>query len=95
MILDGQCGTFNPLLLECLRDIEEDLKSNLFQDMYYVDGQVISRLIDEVLDKHITKNEDIQINDNLKHENMKDFSFKYDASKEEVQVSQNLSQKLH
>lgn len=94
MILDGQCGTFNPLLLECLKDIEEDLKSNLFQDMYYADGQVVSRLIDEVLDKHLTKNEEVQVSDNLKHKNMEDFSFKYDASKEEVEVSQNMADKF-
>lgn len=27
MIMDGQCGTFNPLLLECLRSVEEILET--------------------------------------------------------------------
>lgn len=26
MILGGECGTFNPLLLECLADIQDKLK---------------------------------------------------------------------
>lgn len=29
MILNGECGVFNPLLLECLRDIAEELKQEL------------------------------------------------------------------
>ncbi len=28
MILNGECGAFNPLLLECLRDIEEEIKND-------------------------------------------------------------------
>ncbi len=27
MILAGECGTFNPILLECLKDAEELLKN--------------------------------------------------------------------
>lgn len=29
MIMNGECGTFNPLLLECLQDIKEELKKEL------------------------------------------------------------------
>lgn len=29
MILNGECGCFNPLLLECLKDVQEDLKEEL------------------------------------------------------------------
>ena len=29
MILAGECGQFNPLLLECLEDIQETLKEDL------------------------------------------------------------------
>ena len=29
MILNGECGTFNPLLLECLKDIQGRLKEEM------------------------------------------------------------------
>lgn len=29
MILAGECGTFNPLLLECLTDIQDTLQEDL------------------------------------------------------------------
>ena len=32
MILGGKCGTFNPLLLECLKDIEGSLQAELKKD---------------------------------------------------------------
>lgn len=32
MILGGECGTFNPLLLECLKDIEGSLQTELKKD---------------------------------------------------------------
>lgn len=32
MILGGECGAFNPLLLECLKDIQEKLKIHLNKD---------------------------------------------------------------
>ena len=25
MILNGECGTFNPVLVECLKDIQDEL----------------------------------------------------------------------
>ena len=31
MILNGECGTFNPLLLQCLTDVQADLKEELRQ----------------------------------------------------------------
>ena len=31
MILNGECGAFNPLLLQCLTDIQADLKEELQQ----------------------------------------------------------------
>ena len=39
MILGGQCGAFNPLLLECLKEISKNLKSELlnnYQEVYGV-----------------------------------------------------------
>lgn len=32
MILDGECGVFNPLLLECLLEIQKELKEEMGQD---------------------------------------------------------------
>lgn len=32
MILGGECGAFNPLLLECLEDIQDKLKRHLYQE---------------------------------------------------------------
>lgn len=32
MILGGQCGVFNPLLLECLKEISKNLKSELLNN---------------------------------------------------------------
>ena len=34
MILDGECGTFNPLLLQCLTDIQDELRSELQNDFH-------------------------------------------------------------
>ena len=33
MILDGECGVFNPLLLECLKDVEKELEERLAEDL--------------------------------------------------------------
>ena len=38
MIVDGQCGVFNPLLLECLCDISEEMKASLFENENYNAG---------------------------------------------------------
>ena len=32
MILDGECGAFNPMLLECFVEIEDDLKRDLEEE---------------------------------------------------------------
>ena len=32
MILEGECGSFNPLLLECLKDIQDDIKREINYD---------------------------------------------------------------
>ena len=35
MIQNGECGTFNPLLLQCLNEVQNELKAELQND--YVD----------------------------------------------------------
>ena len=32
MILNGECGAFNPMLLECFVEIEDDLKRELEEE---------------------------------------------------------------
>ena len=32
MILEGECGSFNPLLLECLKDIQDDIEREINYD---------------------------------------------------------------
>lgn len=32
MIMNGECGTFNPILLECLKDVQDTLKTELRDD---------------------------------------------------------------
>lgn len=34
MILDGECGAFNPLLLQCLKDIQDELRDELKNDFH-------------------------------------------------------------
>lgn len=34
MILNGECGAFNPLLIQCLTDIQDELKSELKNDFH-------------------------------------------------------------
>ena len=34
MICNGECGTFNPLLIECLRDIQDSIKRELQETVY-------------------------------------------------------------
>lgn len=55
MILNGQCGTFNPLLLDCLCDIEEVIQRELENDYVRVDGQVVSKITDEIVENQLTK----------------------------------------
>lgn len=50
MILAGECGTFNPLLLECLKDIQgnlqEELKKAAQQPTYSKGNQLTGKLLD-------------------------------------------------
>ncbi len=48
MILNGECGVFNPLLLECLRAIEADLRAVEAGTHYDFSAQVID-VADEIL----------------------------------------------
>ena len=48
MILDGQCGAFNPLLLECLQDISDSLQEELRQSASQNRQQEVSSIVQEM-----------------------------------------------
>ncbi len=56
MILDGECGQFNPLLLECLIDVHESLRQELQQSLpsqhYLSEVQKVSQ--DVIKEKYLT-----------------------------------------
>ena len=82
MILDGQCGVFNPLLLECLTAVSESLPEELKQDTARMDPEGVKELTEELLRRHeITSSErTLQL---LEHERMK-YSF-FASLSEEIQ----------
>lgn len=60
MIVNGECGAFNPLLLECLQDIAEELKEELAKgyDRKKVDNSEVRVITDEILHrKELTASE--------------------------------------
>jgi len=52
MILDGQCGTFNPLLLECLLDIQDEVQAELRADPDEIKAQREKQGISEAIDSY-------------------------------------------
>lgn len=50
MIMNGECGTFNPILLECLNDVQDTLKTELRDDF---SGGVKQELPSKLLLSHI------------------------------------------
>ncbi len=56
MILDGQCGAFNPLLLECLKDIEDIIEDSLDMDAQTdVNTSLVTKVTEELLDSRIVE----------------------------------------
>lgn len=49
MILNGECGAFNPLILDVLRNVEPDLKEQLSNVTEFQSGNDISKFSQEVL----------------------------------------------
>ena len=48
MILEGQCGAFNPLLLECLQDVSDSLQEELQKSAVQSHQQEVSNIIQEM-----------------------------------------------
>lgn len=62
MILNGECGTFNPMLLDCLKEngdlIQDELKIQSFKDF---DKEEIVRITDEMLKRDLIKDDNTTI----------------------------------
>lgn len=81
MILDGQCGAFNPLLLECLKDIAGKIEAELSGNVEARMNQREMRNVAEEMMRHeelTTSERTLRL---LEHERMK-YSFFADMSKE-------------
>ena len=96
MILDGQCGAFNPLLLECLCDIGDQMKASLFEDEQYADQAVVSKMTEELVVEQFASDVPLK-EENNSFKNIKAFeemTFEYDASKDAVYISSNAANEL-
>ena len=63
MICQGECGTFNPLLLECLLDIADDLENELFEE------QSDASIKDMVnLSQHLDKYDELSVTQQVMHQ---------------------------
>lgn len=89
MICNGECGTFNPLLLECLRDIADTLQENL---SHVVGSGTDEKELQDILEEKLYPREasaserTLQL---LEHERMK-YSF-FATMSEEIQFEYTLS----
>lgn len=89
MICNGECGTFNPLLLKCLTDIEDTLQESLNNtDAVKTNENELQDILEEKLcPKDVSASErTLRL---LEHERMK-YSF-YAAMSEEIQFEYTLS----
>ncbi len=81
MILEGQCGKFNPILMECLKEVESVLKEELHGDS---DVRATRRQMQNVTEE-LLRHEDLSASERtlqlLEHERMK-YSFFADMSEE-------------
>lgn len=95
MIVDGQCGVFNPLLLECLCDISEEMKASLFENENYADQAVVSKMTEELVIKQFRS--EMPKEKNNESQNRKFFqemTFEYDAFKDAVYISSQAAKDL-
>ena len=89
MILGGQCGAFNPLLLECLTDIAPRLPGELSSNT----GDRVSRMEMRSVAEELHRHEELSASERtlqlLEHERMK-FSF-FAAMSQEIQFEYTLT----
>ena len=83
MILNGECGTFNPLVMECLRDCADLIRDELAADSAVRQNQREMQSVARELHKHEELTASERTLELLEHERMK-YSF-FAAMTEEVQ----------
>jgi putative two-component system response regulator len=89
MILEGQCGTFNPLVMECLRDMADQVQKELNGNVAAIMNERKMRNVAEELRQHeelTTSERTLRL---LEHERMK-YSFFADMS-QEIQFEYTIS----
>ena len=97
MIFDGQCGTFNPLLLECLKNIQNDIADAIQADeLGGMDKQMLSRAAEEIVEDRIS-DESVYHSQLLADEqakriyftqDIKEIQFEYDSLLETIILSE-------
>ncbi len=97
MIFDGQCGTFNPLLLECLKNIQNDIADAIQADeLGVMDKQILSRAAEEIVEDRIS-DESVYHSQLLADEqakriyftqDVKEIQFEYDSLLETITLSE-------
>lgn len=97
MILDGQCGAFNPLLLECLKDIEDIIEVSLDMDAQMdVNLSLVTKVTEELLDSRIVEKASYSSwrleKEQEKHKfftaGLEEIQFEYDSTIEAVTLSE-------
>lgn len=97
MILDGQCGAFNPLLLECLKDIEDIIEVSLDMDAQMdVNPSLVTKVTEELLDSRIVEKasysswrlEKEQEKRKFFTAGLEEIQFEYDSALEAVTLSE-------
>ena len=83
MILNGECGIFNPLLMDCLRDCADEIQEELGNDTALRQGQREMQNVARELHKHEELTASERTLELLEHERMK-YSF-FAAMTEEIQ----------
>lgn len=97
MIFDGQCGTFNPLLLECLKNIQNDIADAIQADeLGVMDKQILSRAAEEIVEDRISDEsvyhsqllDDEQAKRIYFTQDVKEIQFEYDSLLETITLSE-------
>ena len=97
MIMDGQCGAFNPLLLECLKDISSSIAHELDMDSKgEIDKQMLMNVTEEIIEDKISDQSSYSSKLlEAEHEkrvfftsDIKEIQFEYDAQVETVSLSE-------
>lgn len=103
MIMNGECGAFNPLLLECLNENEEAIKEAVNQDNFNdLDKNLLQRVAEEIVENGVeepsiehTNIEEIEREKvNFYTSNIEEIQFDYDATIDTVSISPYASKVL-